>query len=60
MVAGNRPQRGDKRLPRVGDSLPCGGQSGFRDLAARVFRREAYAVTPKLVKWNGKSWQEVP
>jgi len=32
----------------------------LKDLAARVFRGEAYAVTPKLVKWDGKTWQEVP
>jgi uncharacterized protein YtpQ (UPF0354 family) len=32
----------------------------LKDLAARVFRGEAYAVTPKLVKWDGKAWQESP
>lgn len=32
----------------------------LKDLAARVFRGEAYSVSPKLVKWDGKTWQEVP
>jgi hypothetical protein len=32
----------------------------LKDLAARVFRGKAYAVTPKLVKWDGKTWEEVP
>ncbi len=32
----------------------------LKDLAARVFRGEAYSVTPKLVKWDGKTWLEVP
>ena len=32
----------------------------LKDLAGRMFRGEAYAVTPKLVTWDGKNWQEVP
>lgn len=32
----------------------------LKDLAARVFRGEAYSVSPKLVRWDGKTWQELP
>src|SRR5262249_46654300 len=32
----------------------------LKDLAGGVFRGEAYAGTPKLVKGDGKTWQEVP
>lgn len=32
----------------------------LKDLAARIFRGEAYSVSPRLVRWDGKTWQELP
>jgi uncharacterized protein YtpQ (UPF0354 family) len=32
----------------------------LKDLAARVSRGEAYSVSPKPVKCDGKTWQELP
>jgi uncharacterized protein YtpQ (UPF0354 family) len=32
----------------------------LRKVAGQIFRGEAYAVTPQLVRWDGHAWQEVP
>jgi uncharacterized protein YtpQ (UPF0354 family) len=32
----------------------------LRDLAGKIFRGESYAVTPGLVRWDGKAWQPLP
>jgi uncharacterized protein YtpQ (UPF0354 family) len=31
----------------------------LRDLAKKVFRGESYSVSPALLRWNGKAWDEI-